>query len=130
MTPSRRAGFTVIEMLVTLAIIIVLVGVLVVGLSQASGTAQRAQTRFLMNSMAAGLAQFKGDHGYVPPVLVMPTRAAGGVRPTIQPGWGRDAITPADWDGTPSGSEIAEDQRWFSVTTPAEYLLGYGNRSA
>ena len=40
MTPSRRAGFTVIEMLVTLAIIIVLVGVLIVALSQASGTAQ------------------------------------------------------------------------------------------
>lgn len=126
---SRRVGFTVIEMLVTLAIIIVLVGVLVVGLSQASGTAQRAQTRFLMNSMSAGLAQFKGDHGYVPPVLGDANAFGGGGTPNDQPGWSRDAITPPAWDGTPSASEVSDYQRWFSVTTPAEYLLGYGNRS-
>ena len=66
---SDRRAFTVVELLVVLAIIILLVGILVVGLGQAAGTAQKAQTRFLLNSMAAGLAQFKGDHGYLPPVL-------------------------------------------------------------
>ena len=64
-----RVGFTVVELLVVLAIIILLVGILLVGLNQAAGTAQAAQTRFLMNSMAAGLVQFKRDHGYLPPVL-------------------------------------------------------------
>ena len=66
---ARRPGFTVVELLVVMAIIILLIGVLLVGLSQAAGTAQKAQTQFLMNSMAAALAKFKGDHGYLPPVL-------------------------------------------------------------
>ncbi len=79
---AARGGFTVVEMLVTLAMIIVLVGILVVALSQASGTAQKAQTRFLMNSMSAGLAQFKGDHGYLPPVLGDGAAFGGGARPT------------------------------------------------
>ena len=52
-----RLGFTVVELLVVLAIIILLVGILLVGLNQAAGSAQAAQTRFLLNSMAAGLVR-------------------------------------------------------------------------
>ncbi|MCP4834991.1 MAG: hypothetical protein GY895_09540 [Phycisphaera sp.] len=99
----------------TLAMIIVLVGILVVALSQASGTAQKAQTSFLMNSMSAGLAQFKGDHGYFPPVL------GAGVTQDQYPGWSRDVIRP---------QTVSDPQNWYSVTSAAEYLLGYGNRSA
>ena len=57
-----RVGFTVVELLVVLAIIILLVGILLVGLTQAAGSAQAAQTRFLMNSMAAGLVQFIAEN--------------------------------------------------------------------
>lgn len=126
---AARGGFTVIEMLVTLAMIIVLVGILVVALSQASGTAQKAQTAFLMNSMSAGLAQFKGDHGYLPPVLGDGAAFGGGGTPENQPGWSRDAILPPNWGSNPSPGEVADYQGWYSVTSPAEYLLGYGNRS-
>ncbi len=118
---SGTRGFTVVEMLVTLAIIITLVGVLVVGLTQASGAAQRAQTRFLMNSMAAGLAQFKGDHGYLPPVL------GAGVTPNNIPGWSRDVLRPPFCQDCPN---LQNRQAWYSVTSPAEYLLGYGDRTA
>ena len=114
-------GFTVVEMLVTVAIIITLVGILVVGLTQASGAAQRAQTKFLMNSMAAGLAQFKGDHGYLPPVL------GDNGTPNNLPGWSRDVLGPPFCGSCPN---IDLRQSWFSVTTPAEYLLGYGDRTA
>ena len=84
---AARGGFTVIEMLVTLAMIIVLVGILVVALSQASGTAQKAQTSFLMNSMSAGLVQFKRDHGYLPPVLGDGSQFGGAGTPNNLPGW-------------------------------------------
>ena len=63
---QHHKGEKSVELLVVLAIIILLVGILLVGLNQAAGTAQAAQTRFLMNSMAAGLVQFKRDHGYLP----------------------------------------------------------------
>jgi type II secretory pathway pseudopilin PulG len=122
---SRR-GFTVVEMLVTLAIIITLVGILVVGLSRASGAAQRAQTKFLMNSMAAGFAQFKGDHGYLPPVLGSLTDWGQSGTPNTYAGWSRDVISPPFCGNCPN---LDNRQRWFSITTPAEYLLGYDNRT-
>ena len=124
----RRAirGFTVVEMLVTLAIIITLVGILIVGLTQASGAAQRAQTKFLMNSMAAGLAQFKGDHGYLPPVLGNLSNWGQTGTPDTFAGWSRDVISPPFCGSCPN---LGNRQRWFSITTPAEYLLGYGNRT-
>lgn len=123
----RTRGFTVVEMLVTLAIIITLVGILVVGLTQASGAAQRAQTRFLMNSMASALAQFKGDHGYLPPVLGDGSTFGGTGTPNNLPGWSRDVLRPPFCGSCPN---LANRQAWYSVTTPAEYLLGYGDRTA
>ncbi len=125
-----RVGFTVVELLVVLAIIILLVGILLVGLTQAAGTAQAAQTRFLMNSMAAGLVQFKRDHGYLPPVLGDGSQFGGAGTPNNLPGWSRDVILAPGWSASnPSGSDVAGRQAWFSVTSPAEYLLGYGDRT-
>ena len=113
-----RVGFTVVELLVVLAIIILLVGILLVGLNQAAGTAQAAQTRFLMNSISAGLVQFKRDHGYLPPVL---GEVASFSQYGQSPGWSRDVLLP----------ELQSDQNeWFSLTSPAEYLIGYGDRTA
>jgi prepilin-type N-terminal cleavage/methylation domain-containing protein len=107
------AGFTIIEMLVVLAIIVMLIGILVVALSKAAASGQHANTTFLMSSIASGVAQFEGDHGFVPPVL------GDNGTPPEQPGWGRDVISPAN-----AGSI----QEWYSVTTLAEYLIGYGGR--
>ena len=107
------AGFTIIEMLVVLAIIVMLIGILVVALSKAASSGQQANTTFLMGSIASGLAQFEGDHGFVPPVL------GDNGTPTDQPGWSRDAVLPGD---------VASMQYWYSLTTLAEYLIGYGGR--
>ena len=132
-TPRRSrnsAGFTVVELLVVLAIIILLVGILLVGLSQAAGTAQATQTRFLMNSMSAGLVQFQRDHGYLPPVLGDGAEFGGAGTPSNLSGWSRDVILAPAWAPTnPSGAAIGARQAWYSVTTPAEYLLGYADRT-
>lgn len=126
-SPANRPGFTVVEMLVTLAIIITLVGLLLVGLTQASGAAQRAQTKFLLNSMASGLAQFKGDHGYLPPVLGDASAWGGTGTPDTLPGWSRDLIPSPFCSNCPN---VDYRQDWYSVTSPAEYLLGYGDRTS
>ncbi|MEE2972168.1 MAG: hypothetical protein VX672_03500 [Planctomycetota bacterium] len=127
---ARRPAFTVVELLVVMAIIILLIGILLVGLSQAAGTAQKAQTRFLMNSMAAALAQFKGDHGYLPPVLADGSLFGGQGTPDNLPGWSRDVVLPPPSGPDPDNDQVRGRQNWFSVTSPSEYLLGYGDRTA
>ena len=120
--PSGRGGFTIVEMLVVLGIIVMLISILIVALSKAAAVGQQANTSFLMSSMSSGIAQFKGDHGYVPPVL-----GVNGT-PDSYPGWSRDGILPGGWEGDLSQTDLNEMQQWYSVTSLAEYLLGYGSR--
>jgi hypothetical protein len=86
-------------MLIVIGVIIILLSLLIVGLNMAAKAAQRAHTQSLMNSIAQGLVRFKDDIGYYPPVLY-PNRAL---------------------------YENPDDiQEWYSYTTLAEYLIGYG----
>lgn len=121
MHPSvrRRRGFSVVELLVAMAIIVTLIALLVVAVERAMRGGQEAQTQFLMGSIEQGLVQFRSDHGYLPPVLGRggTGSAAGG---TI--GFARDVLAPP--------ANAAGQQGWSSLTTIADYLLGYGDRSA
>jgi type II secretory pathway pseudopilin PulG len=119
-------AFTIIELLVTVAIIILLLGLLLVGLQQAARAAQVAQTKTLMSSINRALVSFKTDVGYYPPVL---GRGSGnGSQPVGQLGFGRDLLVPPL---LPSGAaNLAALQQWNSFTSLPEYLLGYGSRTA
>ena len=72
--PKPR-GFTIVELLIVIAVIILLLSILIVAVNAATRTAQSASTRTLMNSMKQALVRFKADIGYYPPVLgdVSPT---------------------------------------------------------
>ncbi len=91
------------------AMIIVLLSILIVAVNAANRTSQRANTRFLMNSLQQGLVSFKDDVGYYPPVL-------------------DDHRDLLDVPPPPpaSGYEL-EVQDWFSQTSLADYLIGYGD---
>ena len=104
MPPPR--GFTLTELLVVVAIVVVLLGILIVAVNAAARTAQRASTQFLMTSIRQGLVRFKEDIGYYPPVL--DRQRALDVLPV--PG---------------SDDYAAQVQTWFSETTLAEFLTGY-----
>lgn len=117
----RRSAFTIVEMLVVVAIIVVLLSLLLVAVSLASRGAQRAQTSFLLTSINKGVATFRSDFGYVPPVLG--GRAANG---TLVLGAERTAVNPPD----PTLVTFATDlQNWRSETALTEYLLGAGDRT-
>ena len=58
---ARAGGFTLTELLVVVAIIVLLIGTLFVALGAAAKRAQLAKTTFLMGSIASGLAKFEGD---------------------------------------------------------------------
>jgi type II secretory pathway pseudopilin PulG len=123
--PLMRA-FTIIELLVTVAIIILLLGLLLVGLQQAARAAQVAQTKTLMSSINRALVSFKNDVGYYPPVLGL--GSGNGSQPIGQVGFGRDLLVPPlTLSGTTSNLAI---QQWNSFTSLPEFLLGYGSRTA
>jgi type II secretory pathway pseudopilin PulG len=116
-----RRAFTIIELLVVVGIIVLLVGILIVGLSGAARSAQGAQTRALMSSIANALVRFKADVGYLPPVL-----GPGGTQVGAA-GFGQDlrAVPPAF-----SNASANQVREWFSPTSLATYLIGAGNRNA
>ena len=139
--PRTVAGFSVVELLVVIGILIAIISSLVVGLGYAARKARVANTEFLMNTIMTSLVQFRSETGYLPPVLGDPRQMPGGPAGTAlgQLGWCRDAlVSPEPFpgnqnDGPAYGSWSTADretiQRWRSATTIPEYLLGPGDRS-
>jgi prepilin-type N-terminal cleavage/methylation domain-containing protein/prepilin-type processing-associated H-X9-DG protein len=68
-TPGKRAGFTLVEMLVVIAIIGVLVGLLVPAVSAARESARRAQCINNQKNIGAALIAYEGAKGHLPGVL-------------------------------------------------------------
>lgn len=100
-------GFTIVELLIVTAVIILLLSILVVALNAAGKASQKASTTVLMTSISKGLEQFKQDVGYYPPALDLFRGLVGSPDPT--------AIA----------DDFAGVQNWYSNTSIAEYLIGY-----
>jgi prepilin-type N-terminal cleavage/methylation domain-containing protein len=111
-----RRAFTLTELLTVVAIIVLLIGTVTVAVGAATRKAQRTKTQFLLGSIASGLGQFQTDFGYLPPVLM----ARQGGETAGNRGFARDVTAVG---------QVGNLQQWFSYTTLAEYLIGYGNRS-
>jgi prepilin-type N-terminal cleavage/methylation domain-containing protein len=108
---SHRRGFTIVEILVAVSIIVVLAALTVVAVGTARGKASETRTVSLLQAMVSATARFEQDHGYPPPLL-------DGRRATLQ--FPNPAVRVSNPD--------AWRQRLYdtySVTSPAEYLLGY-----
>ena len=135
-------GFSVVELLVVIGILIAIISSFVVGLGFAARKARVANTEFLMNSVAIALTKFKSDVGYYPPVLASNVGMPGGTggTPIGTYGWARDAVRPralppaaSPSSGPSYGSWSLDDlrgvQAWCSNTSLVEYLIGPGDRS-
>ena len=118
-----------IELLVVIGVVVTLMGILVVAVGSAAKTAQKANTRALMNSMKVALHQFRNDIGYLPPVLGHPNPDLSlppnnsDLRKLFDP---RDVL-PELPNGNANGAYANDIQTWFSWTSLPEYLIGYGN---
>ena len=127
-SPSRSLrGFTVLELLVVIAIVAVISGLLLAGLRGATDRSRAVKTRSIMRAVSIGLDAFKSDHGYHPVVL------SGNLSSRQGPAW-RDVIpAPVPIDGNnpfPLTDYAVDMQRWYSITTIPEFLLGVGGREA
>ena len=147
-TKARRyegkAAFTIIEMLVVIGVVVVLLSLLMVAVNAATRIGQVANTQTLMNSIKQALIRFEGDIGYLPPVLGAPVDEAFDFDPQdhvlrklfgprgFDGMWGDpDDLTPdhptTTGEFAPNTSYVDNIQEWYSYTSLAEYLLGYGN---
>ena len=120
----KLRGFTIVELLIVIAVIILLLSILIVAVNAATRTAQSANTLTLMNSMKQALVRFKADIGYYPPLFGPPPGPGfGGSSPDFL----RQLFPPPN-RALLSDQEYRERiQDWWSSAAMAEYLLGYGN---
>ena len=109
---SIRKAFTLIEILVTISIVVILISVMTLALNSARTSAQIAETTSRLTAMKQATIRFKKDIGYYPAVLTM--NRALSPSPTFPP------VT--------ANAFRTAIQSWYSITSPTEFLIGYGNR--
>lgn len=122
---TRRAGFTIVELLVVVGVIATLVAILIVALAAASTRAQAAKTQALMTSISQALATFERDFNYLPPALGSEGADNAANR--------RPFLSPPVFTGAADFSDQAwvdQLQDYYSLTTLAEYLIGYDGAAA
>lgn len=111
--PLSRPAFTIVELLVTVAIIILLLSVLLIAMNAATNASKKSNTLWLMDSISKGLIRFREDIGYYPPIL--------GVAPgTVAP-----VNDHRKLHETPDPDDPVAINAWYSATTLADYLVGW-----
>lgn len=112
---DARRGFTLVELLVAISIVLILASLTFVAVNAARGKAKEAKARSTMTAMANATVAFEKDHGYIPPLLDND----------------RNEYAYPDLSLRVTNSDAWRQQVYFadSVTSPAEYLLGYGDWS-
>ncbi len=132
---GSRAGFTIIELGVSILVIAVLIGLLLVGLNRLSSTAQSGAERANLIAMKVAIESFKTDFGILPPLvkdgLTYPSGAVVGPGSTVTPPVDMSDSTINTYDfGDRSdadflrGNASGEEFERFSVYSLPYYLVG------
>ncbi len=103
-TDAHRLGFTLIEVLVVIAIIGLVVAFLLAGLARASNSAKRSASQRSAASIVQAVEQFEVEFGFLPPL----------VHDGVSVSAGDDAYRPLKPDGN-----VAEDGPVFEQTEGA-----------
>jgi prepilin-type N-terminal cleavage/methylation domain-containing protein len=119
-------GFTLMELLVALAVVAILAAIVFVGVSLSRRAAYRAQCTSQLRQLATALIMYRDEYGQYPPFVQL-LREGGGIKPI---GWERVLlpyvgseqvfVCPADPD------QALPSERWqrSSIIPSYEYLVG------
>ena len=118
-----RFGFTILELLVTITLIVILVSAMVLGMNSARTAAQIAETTSRLMALKQATVWFKEEIGYLPPVL-------DDQRNLMSVGIAGDPLQfpPLATSGNEENYR-SQIQGWYSITSPADFFLGYGNQN-
>ncbi len=112
MAPARRAGFTLIELMVVIALIAVLMVIVLAGLNRATKSARRAASERSAAALAQAVDQFKSEFGFLPPLVHDGPMMSGG-NADYQPAVFRNGDSPKDGPLYPvPGSSYASVVVW------------------
>jgi type II secretory pathway pseudopilin PulG len=104
-------------LLITISLIVILVSILTLALGAARTAAQVAETQSRLTALKQATVRFKSDVGYYPAVLDDQRNLAA------------FPIYPSPTSGSPQQMYRYQVQEWNSITSPAEFLVGYGNQA-
>jgi prepilin-type N-terminal cleavage/methylation domain-containing protein len=124
-TPSiarRRGGFTVIELLVVLAVVSLLAAILIPAVASSRLAANSARTRTQFAQWSAAIESFRSEYGFYP-VFDSTNKVNGGVTETDHPF--HDVLAGRRRDGTALelGSLAAQNKKRvsFHTFTPSDF---------
>ncbi|MBL8746590.1 MAG: prepilin-type N-terminal cleavage/methylation domain-containing protein [Phycisphaerae bacterium] len=130
----RRAAFTIVELMVVVAVVGVLITILLVAFRGARSSAQQALATRLLATVGQAVESFEREVGYLPPLLVYDAPPNGrvllGNQPPVSDTNPSLVVPEAKWpDASDAGQLRAEleQTRFGSEFTLAAYLLGTGD---
>jgi prepilin-type N-terminal cleavage/methylation domain-containing protein len=118
----RRTGFTLVELLVAIAIIALLLGILIVGLFGAQSFAKRAAGTAQLQAIAQGLDAFNTDLGFYPPLISHLNSSTGAIE---TPETLAAQVAKAGRNG--AIATAYREARYMSEWTIAAFLIGEGD---
>jgi general secretion pathway protein G len=139
--PLRDAGFTLIELIVVIAIIALLSGISVFALNEARESGRDAKRRGDLAQIAQGIELFKADCNFYPNSIPLPNAALTGVSPCnptttnryieAMPDDPNDTANNYGYSPLPAGCTASGTctrfQLWASLENPPTPLPGYCN---
>lgn len=122
---DRRAAFTMVELMVSILIIFMLMGLILVGIRKMAAAGRKAVDRTTISSLDVGVKSFEQEFGFVPPLVKDIVGPLNGGSPNLPVVY---QLTDAgDRDDLRTAEPFPDPDPRYSIYSLSYYLLGILN---